>query len=77
MTLSEYDLRIKPRLELIAAGAEMAARHARSLPFKPGFTTKAQDELNETREVLEAALRNVIDAQAVYASKPAESDRAA
>jgi hypothetical protein len=77
MSLSEYDQRIKPRLELIAAGAEMAARHARALPFKPGFTTRAEDELAESREVLEAALRNVIAAQAVITSKPTEADRAA
>lgn len=77
MTLSEYDLRIKPSLNLIAAGAEMAARHARRLPYKPGFTTHAQDELAESREVLETALKNIIAAQAVYASKPVENDRAA
>lgn len=77
MTLSEYDQRIKPRLELIAAGAEMAARHVRLLPYKPGFTTTAEDELAETRSALEAALQNIIAAQAIYAGKPVENERAA
>lgn len=76
MTLSEYDLRVKPHLNLIEAGAEMAARHARSLPFKPGFTTKAQDELAETRTVLENALANIIAAQAIYSNKPVEMQAA-
>lgn len=77
MELSEYDRKVKPHLDLIAAGAGMAARHARALPCKPGFTTTAQDELAETRTVLESALKNIIAAQAVYASKPVENDRAA
>lgn len=77
MTLSDYDQKIKPHLDLIAAGAGMAARHARALPCKPAFTTHAQDELAETRAVLEAALKNIIAAQALYASKPVENERAA
>jgi hypothetical protein len=76
MTLSDYDQKIKPHLDLIAAGAGMAARHARALPFKPGFTTHAQDELAETRAVLEAALKNIIAAEAIYNSKPVEMQAA-
>lgn len=76
MTLSEYDQRIKPHLDLIEAGAGIAARHARALPCKPGFTTHAQDELAETRSVLEAALKNIIAAQAIYAGKPVEMQAA-
>lgn len=77
MELSEYDRKVKPHLDLIAAGAGMAARHARALPCRPDFTTTAHDELAESRSVLEAALKNIIAAQAIYAGKPLESNRAA
>jgi hypothetical protein len=77
MALSEYDQKIKPCLDMIGAGANMAVRNAQRLPFKPGFTTHAQDDLEEARAVLEAALKNIIAAQAVYASKPVEQSDAA
>lgn len=76
MTLSDYDQEIKPHLDYIASGADMAARHARALPCKPAFTTHAQDELAETRAVLEQALANIVAAQAIYAGKPVEMQAA-
>jgi hypothetical protein len=74
MTLAEYDVKVKPHLGLIEAGAEMAARHARALPFKLPFTTHAQDELEEARKVLENALASIKAAQALYEAKPLETE---
>lgn len=73
MTLFDYDLTIKPHLNFIEAGAEMAARHARALVCKPVFPTHAQDELAEARRVLEAALATVVAAQSEYEAKPLEN----
>jgi hypothetical protein len=77
MTLADHDVKVKPHLEFIASGAEMAARHARAIPHKMAFTTHAEDDLAEARTVLEAALANIIAAQAIYANKPAEKSNAA
>lgn len=75
-TLADHDLKVKPHLEWIGAGAAMAARHARAIPHKMAFTTHAEDELAEAREVLETALQNIIAAQAIYAGKPLEMQAA-
>lgn len=77
MNLFDWDQKVKPHLEFISAGAAMAARHASRLPCRQAFETLAEDDLAKTRATLEAALQNVIAAQAVYASKPLENDRAA
>lgn len=73
MTLHDWDLNIKPHLNYIEAGAEMAARHARALVCTPAFTTHAQDALAESRKVLESALGTIIEAQAQYETKPLEA----
>lgn len=73
MTLVEWDQTIGKNLQFIEAGAEMAARHARMLPLKPAFETKAQDELAQARKVLESALQKIIAAQTAYESKPAQA----
>ena len=73
MTLEEYDVKVRPHLNFIRSGAEMAARHARQLPLRPAFESKAQDELAEARTVLEAALKQIVTAQETYASKPLET----
>ena len=75
MALADYDVKVKPHLGFIEAGAEMAARHARALPFKLPFTTHAQAELAEARKVLELALQKIIAAQEIYESKQAEDAR--
>jgi len=72
MDLENYDVKVKPHLGFIEAGAEMAARHARALPFKLPFTTHAQDELEEARRVLENALASIKHAQELYDAKPLE-----
>lgn len=77
MTLAEHDLKVKPHLEWIAAGAAMAARHASALPHKMAFTTHAEDELAEAQTVLESALENIKSARATYQGKPVEKSRAA
>jgi hypothetical protein len=76
MTLFDYDLNVRPHLTYIGAGAEMAARHARLLPFKPGFETLAQGELAEARRVLESALASIIAAEAIYEDKELENSSA-
>lgn len=77
MTLEEYDRSVKPHLNFIRSGAEMAARHARALPVKPNFETAAQLDLIEAKNVLVAALADIEAAQATYASKPVEQSHAA
>ena len=77
MRLAEHDVKIKPHLDFIEAGAEMAARHAKALPCKLAFTTHAQDELAEARKVLEAALANIKAAEMAYEAKPLENEHAA
>lgn len=77
MDLADWDVKIKPHLQFISAGAEMTARHARALPCKPDFKTIAQEDLAEARRVLEAALGNIIAAQAIYANRPKENEHAA
>lgn len=77
MTLADHDVKVKPHLEFIASGAEMAARHARAIPHKMAFTTHAEDELAEAQSVLEAALQNIVAAREAFAGKPVENSRAA
>lgn len=76
MTLEEYDRVVKPHLDFIRSGAEMAARHARALTAKPRFETLAELELAETRQTLEAALAMVSEAQTSYHAKPVEQAHA-
>lgn len=76
MTLHDYDTKLKPHLEFIEAGANMALRHAQALPLKMPFTTHAQDELAEAKQVLETALAKIVAAEAAYNAKPAEREHA-
>jgi hypothetical protein len=69
MHIDDWRQQISKPLQFIEIGAEMAARHARMLPGRPEWETKAEAELIATRKVLEDALENVIAAQEVYASK--------
>lgn len=77
LTLEDYDKNVKPHLNFIRTGAEMAARHARALPVKPSFLTLAEIDLAETKAVLTAALAEINAAEAAYLSKPAEQSHAA
>jgi hypothetical protein len=60
---------LRHHLTYLATGAEMASRHARALPFKPPFTTAAQDELIDAEAALEKALQHVRDAMEIYDAK--------
>lgn len=77
MNLSDWEQKVSPHLQFIEAGASMAARHAKALPLRPGFESLAEDELRKVREVLQAALTNVIVAQAAYRETPTEPSHAA
>lgn len=70
MTLEDWDSKVRPHLNFISAGADMAARHARQLPCRLDWRTLADDELAEARKVLEAALAKIVAAQAQYEAKP-------
>jgi hypothetical protein len=69
MDLADWDQKVRPHLQFIEAGAEMAARHARALPCRPEWQTKAQHELETTRKVLESALASIIAAEVIYECK--------
>jgi len=77
MTLQEYDAKIKPNLDFIEAGSEMAARYARDLIAKPDFETLAENELRQARNTLAVALASLDRALADYEAKPLESSHAA
>lgn len=64
---------VRYRLNHIAVGAEMASRHARALPYRPPYTTAAQDELQDAEQALEAALQKVRDAMVEYNAKPLQT----
>ena len=76
-TLEEWNRTVKPHLDFIAAGAEMAARHARMLPVRGDWRSLSQDELEATRKVLETALAKIIAAEVHYETTPVEQSRAA
>ncbi len=59
----------RERLTSIANGAEIVSRNARALPFKPPFTTAAQDEMLDAERALEVALQRVREAMAMYDAK--------
>ena len=64
---------VRHHLTYLATGAEMASRHARALPYRPPYTTAAQDELQDAEQALEAALQKVRDAMVEYNAKPLET----
>lgn len=68
----EYNTKVKKHLELIEAGAEMTARHARAIDRQPCFQTRARSELDQTEATLERALAHVRAAKATYDRKPQE-----
>jgi hypothetical protein len=69
----EMNDNVKHHLTYLAAGSEMASRHARALPFKPPFTTAAQDELLDAERALEVALQHVREAMEIYDAKETAS----
>jgi hypothetical protein len=77
MNLEDWDSKVRPHLNYIRAGAEMAARHARALPLRPDFQSMAEIGLAETKAVLVAALAEIEAAERAYAATPMETARAA
>lgn len=73
LPLADYRERVGHRLDLIAAGAEMAARHVNALDRRPAFDTKARHELDLTEATLERALQKVRGAKIAYDQKPQEA----
>jgi hypothetical protein len=73
MVLEDWDKNVRPHLNFIAAGAEMASRNARRLMVRPEWRTASQDELDDARKALEAALETIKAAQATYDAKPLEA----
>ena len=63
----------KHHLLYLGAGAEMASRHARALPFRLPYKTAAQDELEDAEKALEVALQKVREAMVEYGRKPLET----
>jgi hypothetical protein len=59
-------------LDMIGAGASMAARHAEQLPIRPGFETYAEDDLRLCEVALTDALLRIQMARAIYNSKEIE-----
>jgi hypothetical protein len=76
MTLADYDIKVRPHLHFIEAGAGMVLRHAQAIPCRMSFTTRAQDELAEAKKVLENALTAITAAEAIYAAKSLECEHA-
>lgn len=71
--MAELDLDrqvLHEHLHFISLGAEIASRRARALPFKPPFTTSAQDELIDAEKALEEALQQIRVAMQEYDRKP-------
>lgn len=77
MSLEDWDSKVRPHLNYIRAGAEMAARHARALPLRPDFQSLAEIDLAETKAVLAAALAEIEAAERAYATTPVETANAA
>ena len=70
VAMENWDRDISHHLQMIQAGAEMAARHANQLVGRPNFATLAQDQLAATEVILQTALQKVSDAIVNYGSKP-------
>lgn len=73
MNISAYDATIKPHLTAAQEYAYRATREISRLPARPDFFTLAQDELEQARIALEAALETIKHAQSIYEAKPMES----
>jgi hypothetical protein len=77
MNLMDWTLDVQPHLIGIEVGADMVSRHVTALPCRANFPTFAEEQLEETRAKLLAALMTIEAAQEIYASKPLEADYAA
>lgn len=69
MPLDQWRAEVGRHLDLIGAGAAMAARHAEQLPIRPDFETYAEDDLRLCEIALTDALLRVQLARAIYNGK--------
>lgn len=69
MPLDQWCVEVDRHLDLIEAGAQMCARHARQLPVRPAFESKAEEQLQRCEQVLVRSLASVRLAQLLYAGK--------
>lgn len=60
-------------LQGIEMGARSVARNVKSLPFKRGFETRAEDEMEKARQALLDALHMIQEAQGWYHDLPVEA----
>jgi hypothetical protein len=74
MSITDYDRTIKPHLTAAHEYAYRAGREISRLPARPDFFTLAQDELEQARKAMEAALETIKAAQALYEAKPLETE---
>lgn len=74
MSISTYDATIAPHLTAAREYAYRASREISRLPARPDFFTLAQDELEQARIALEAALETIKHAQSLYEAKPLETN---
>lgn len=70
MSITDYDRNIAPHLTAAREYAYRASREISRLPARPDFFTLAQDELEQARKSLEAALETIKHAQSLYEVKP-------
>lgn len=69
MTSDDYSM----YLDGIEMGARIMIRNTISLPRRPDFETRAEDQLAQARKVLTDALESVVQAQAQYQRKPVDA----
>jgi hypothetical protein len=71
-SLLQWDVEVRPALDMIEAGAEICSRFAARLPVRPDFETSAEIELVRAEKLLETALANVRKALVIYREKEIE-----
>lgn len=79
MSLREWDMGTAPLLRQIEVHSRVLGTHARSIigcirsiSLRPGWTTRAEHELEQTEKELDRALRLIREARKEFAEKPKE-----
>ena len=70
MTLEQWDADVGRHLQMIEAGAEIVARHARALAGMPEWQTRAMDELQLAERIMSRALVRLATARQILENKP-------
>lgn len=69
-TLDRWDVFIAPALQDMAYRAATVKCYARTLPFRPEWSTLAEDELDRAIAEVEKVLSELREAKRIYQSKP-------